>query len=84
MATSSESDPPPTEAPALQWRAWPLVDNFPRSVLFLIVFAGMCALIGWAFEHAGYALLAAVLLGGSCMGYLLPTRYRLDSGRLRC
>jgi hypothetical protein len=54
------------------------VDGFPRSLVFVAVFAGTCALAGAAFGGAGYALLAAAMLAVSMGPYYLPTGYVLD------
>ena len=69
-----------TKGPAgnLQWRSYPLVDDFPRSLLCVAVFVGFCVLTGLAFGGVGYGVIAAVLVGGSLGRYFLPTYFALD------
>ncbi|MHC4562507.1 MAG: hypothetical protein ACYS8X_07005 [Planctomycetota bacterium] len=62
----------------LTWRSHPLVDYFPRSLVFVGMLIGACALVGIAFEGIGYGLLAAVVLAGATAKYILPTTFELD------
>lgn len=78
MPQSGGSDEDDGEPRALQWRSWPIVDDFPRSLVLLAALAGSAAAVGVAFGGLGYALLAAALLSISLGRYLLPTAFELD------
>jgi len=68
-------------ARSLSWRSLPVADDFPRSLLLVGAVAASCVAVGVAFGGAGYALLAAALLGASLARYFAPTRYVLDERR---
>ena len=65
-------------AETLSWRSHPVVDDFPRSALLVLVSAAVCVAMGVSFGGVGYGLLAAALLGASLARYFLPTWYALD------
>ena len=67
------------EPDTLRWRAHPLVDDFPRSALLLVIVGAVCAGAGVAFGGLGYALLAAGFLAVSLARYFVPTHYELGA-----
>jgi hypothetical protein len=70
-------------ATVLRWRALPIVDDYPRSLLCAAAVVTACVAVHVAFGGAGYALLAAVVLGVSLGRYFLPTSYELDESGAR-
>ena len=64
---------------AVCWRSFPLADDFPRSLLFVVVVIGVSVLAGVTFEGLWAAAVAFALLLVAMAKYVLPTHYRLDA-----
>ena len=66
----------------VRWRSLPIVDDYPRSLLFVAVVLAGC--VGAYFVLLGAGVLLAVGLFGVTLGnYYLPTRYELDEHAVR-
>jgi len=73
-----EQQAPDAHAETLRWPWHPLVDEFPKSLLFVAAFVGACVLAAAAFGNVAYGLLACGLLATGLGRYLLPTEFTLD------
>ncbi len=62
----------------LRWRSFPLVDDFPRSLVLVAAVVAICVVVAMAFGGAGYGLLSLALLGVSLARYFVPTNFELD------
>jgi hypothetical protein len=65
-----------------EWRIHPLRDDPRRAVLFLIALSVTLTAVWWSFRSAGWAALAALLVGGSLHRFWLVTEYRMSEDEL--
>ena len=64
---------------AVRWRSWPVVDDFPRSLLLVAVVLAVSVGVTVSFHRLGYGWLAALILGIGLSRYFLVARYELDT-----
>jgi hypothetical protein len=67
----------------LRWRAHPLVDDFPKSLVLIGIILGVLVVVKISFAHEGYVVLAGVLLVLALGKYFFPTRYELSDTGVR-
>ena len=65
------------------WTVLPARKNVLKTVLFLLIFAVVTALIHFAFQTPLFTILSALILGGSFVQYFLPTTYEILEDRIR-
>ncbi len=65
-----------------EWRVHPLRDDPKRAIVFLLTMSLTLLAVWWSFHHAGWVLVAAVLIGGSLHRFWLVTRYRMSENEL--
>ena len=75
VADVPSADP---ESRSVRWRSFPLVDDFPTSVLLVVLLAAAGIGVGVSFQSVGLGVLSAVLLSGSVARYFYPTWYELS------
>lgn len=59
------------------WTSHPIVDDYPRSLLFPAVIIAVSTGVYFSFDSAGWALVSLLLLLFSLARFFLPTRYEL-------
>lgn len=67
-----------TGTTSLNWKVHPFVEQTNRSIVLLLVLAGVLLLVGLNFPNPVWILLSAVLLFGSLTKYFLPTTYQFS------
>ena len=70
--------PSPADAP-LCWRSWPVVDDYPRSLLLVGTIVAVSVGVGFSFEGAGWGVISCALLVVSVLRYLVPTHYAIGA-----
>lgn len=61
----------------LSWRSFPVVDEFPKSILLSLLPVIAVACFHFAFKELIYTIIAIILLGVTLRRYYLPTFYTL-------
>ena len=67
-----------TDTEVINWRSRPVTDEFPASLLFVVVFFAACFGAARGFGGVGYGVIAGLLLLVSMGRYLLATGFVLD------
>lgn len=62
----------------LEWTAWPLRDDWPRSGVLLAIIALVSIGVAVSFEGVTWGVFSLAVLALSVLRYLLPTRYTFD------
>lgn len=75
--------PPPPLADVLQWRTWPVVDHWGRTLLTAAVIIGLLLLTHWTTGRPHLVLLAAAALALSVARFCVPTQYEVNADGIR-
>lgn len=63
----------------LEWSVFPFMENMRRSIIVVVIIAGVAALVYLAFREIFLVILSVAILFASLHAYFSRTRYRLDS-----
>ncbi len=66
----------------LSWTVHPLVENWTKTVLTVILLCSLIAFIYWGFQSVAVAFLSTLFLTGSLYKYFLPFHYRCETDAL--
>lgn len=66
------------EHESIRWRSLPLVDDFPKSALLIVILVSVAAGAAVSFQSLGLGALSLVLLLMSVARYFYPTYYALS------
>jgi len=64
----------------INWCSRPLVDEFPGSILFIVIFLAVCVGAGVGFGGVEYGVLAGAMLLLGLGRYILATGFSMDDG----
>jgi hypothetical protein len=68
---------------ALRWRVHPLRQNPRKTVLLVLILAGILAIVQMSFGDLLWTAVSAVLLCGWLARYFFPTTYECDDAGIR-
>lgn len=70
------------ETKEINWKSHPIVDDFPRSLLAAFLVFAFPVGFGFSFNHAGYGLIAFIIIFSSMLTYFFPCYYTINQETL--
>ena len=67
----------------LTWKSCPVIDDYPKSILLIVIIAVVIAAVCIGFREMWFVILTAVLLVFSLIRYFAPSTYILEDTKIK-